>query len=250
MLGGVIGDQSGIVSFVSDKVSSWIKNVELLSEIGISQPQAAYCAFTRSLQSEWTFLQRVVLDCSQLFIGLQDVISNVFIPYITGFGVMPVDRLLFSLPVRMGGLNINNPSETYLRSYHTSREATGYLVDCIKGLECYESESHHDVVKQTRLANRTKNCDVFENLYNKVLSEVSPNCKRSITRTRDCLSSWLNVMPIAKDNFDLSAVEFRDGLCLRYRKPMLQLPPNCDGCGAMFSINHALDCRRGGLVVQ
>ena len=57
-------------------------------------------------------------------------------------------------------------------------------------------------------------------------------------------------MPIAKDNFDLSAVEFRDGLCLRYRKPMLQLPPNCDGCGAMFSINHALDCRRGGLVVQ
>ena len=53
-------------------------------------------------------------DCSQLFIGLEDVISNVFIPSITGFGVMPVDRLLFSLPVRMGGLNINNPSETYI----------------------------------------------------------------------------------------------------------------------------------------
>ena len=48
----------------------------------------------------------------------------------------------------------------------------------------------------------------------------------------------------------VSAQEFRDGLALRYRKPLLCLPPCCDGCGAPFTIEHALDCRIGGLVGQ
>ena len=48
--------------------------------------------------------------------------------------------------------------------------------------------------------------------------------------------------------FDLSAQEFRDGLALRYRKPLLSLPSVCDGCGAPFSVDHALDCRFGGVV--
>ena len=37
---------------------------------------------------------------------------------------------------------------------------------------------------------------------------------------------------------------------MHYRRPLLQLPPICDGCGAQFSISHALDSRKGGLVLQ
>ena len=48
----------------------------------------------------------------------------------------------------------------------------------------------------------------------------------------------------------MSAQEFRDALALRYRKPLLNLPPVCDGCGSLFSVEHALDCRVGGLVCQ
>jgi len=40
----------------------------------------------------------------------------------------------------------------------------------------------------------------------------------------------------------------RDGLALRYRKPLLHLLAVCDGCGAPFSIEHALDCHYSGLV--
>ena len=58
----------------------------------------------------------------------------------------------------------------------------------------------------------------------------------------------MSVLPLARCQFDLSAQEFRDGLALRYRKPLLSLPSVCDGCGAPFSVEHSLDCRFGGLV--
>ena len=70
-------------------------------------------------------------------------------------------------------------------------------------------------------------------------------------RARDGnISSWLSVLPLARSQFDLSVQEFRDGLALRYRKPLLSLPSVCDGCGAPFSVDHALDCHFGGLVTR
>ena len=37
---------------------------------------------------------------------------------------------------------------------------------------------------------------------------------------------------------------------LVYHRPLLRLPALCDGCGSQFSTGHALDCRKGGLVIQ
>ena len=64
------------------------------------------------------------------------------------------------------------------------------------------------------------------------------------------MSSWLNVLPIAEHHFDLSDREFRDALSIHYRKPLLSLPTNCDGCRAPFDLSHALSCRRGCLVIH
>ena len=64
------------------------------------------------------------------------------------------------------------------------------------------------------------------------------------------LSDWLTVLPTSQDNFDLTAQEFRDALALRYRKPLLNVPSGCDGCGAPFSLDHALVRRKGGLSIQ
>ena len=57
------------------------------------------------------------------------------------------------------------------------------------------------------------------------------------------LSLWPN-------NFDLTAQEFRDSLAIRYKKPLLEVPPYCDGCNAPFDLSHALSCKRGDLVTQ
>ena len=65
----------------------------------------------------------------------------------------------------------------------------------------------------------------------------------AILRAKDSnISSWPSVL------LGLSAQEFRNGLALRYKKPLLSLSSVCDGCGAPFSIEHALDCHFGGLV--
>jgi len=64
------------------------------------------------------------------------------------------------------------------------------------------------------------------------------------------LSGWLTVLPVSQDHYDLTAQEFCDVLALRYRKPLLNVPSSCDGCGAPFSLDHALICRKGGLIIQ
>eukprot|EP00731_Ephydatia_muelleri_P019621 Em0012g446a len=47
-----------------------------------------------------------------------------------------------------------------------------------------------------------------------------------------------------------SDIEFRDALAIRYHQTLSKLPADCDGCGAEFALQHALDCRKGGLIIQ
>ena len=48
---------------------------------------------------------------------------------------------------------------------------------------------------------------------------------------------------------ELSWEKFRDNLCLRYGLMPQDIPATCDGCGKKFSIEHALSCPKGGLVL-
>ena len=61
---------------------------------------------------------------------------------------------------------------------------------------------------------------------------------------------WLTMLPMSQDHFDLTAQEFHDALALHYRKPLLNVPSGCDGCGAPFSLDHALVLRKDGLIIQ
>jgi len=63
-------------------------------------------------------------------------------------------------------------------------------------------------------------------------------------------SGWLNVLLLIHHHFDLLAQQFRDALCLQYHRPLSLIPASCDGCGEEFSLTHALDCHKGGLVTQ
>jgi hypothetical protein len=248
-LGGLIGIKSARDEFILNKVKKWTNYVRKFSSLCVDQPQSAYIALSKSLQSEWIYLQRIMSDCDGLFSDVECAISDSFIPSLFGCGITSHERSFLSLPVRFGGLNVKDPTITAPLSYMASRNATDYLVNILKENVPFESETHCLYVYTSKLNTLKQHNDLSIQLFNAILSDVSEVNRRTLQRAKDSLSSWLSVPPIKKDNFDLTAVEFHDGLALRYGKPLLQLPPTCDGCGSEFNVTHALDCRKGGLVV-
>ena len=98
-----------------------------------------------------------------------------------------------------------------------------------------------DIQKESR-----KIKERFNTIYDLILPLFDQQHQRAICRTRDIMSNWLTVMPIARYNFDLAPQEFRDALAIRHRKPLSKIPEYCDGCGSEFNLSHALDCRREG----
>ena len=79
-LGGFIGDVDSQNSFVSEKVNRWVDCIGRLSWAAEFHPQAAYAALLKSVQFEWSFLQRVVPDCASFFPPVYEVINNQFWP--------------------------------------------------------------------------------------------------------------------------------------------------------------------------
>ena len=251
LLGGVIGDHDGISSYLECCVNEWYSLVDKLVLIAKTQPQLAYSAFTRSVQSKWIYLQRVVPNCGSFFASLEHLISERLLPTIFGCEISLPERTLFSLPARMGGLNVRIPTSTDHTNYTTSRRLICLITDVLNGNAIFDIDEYsvnfHSVREEVTRARDVS----LERLFQDTLLQLNDVQQRAVIRAKDeKMSSWLTVLPVAKHHFDLSAQEFRDALAIRYRKPLLGIPPNCDGCGAPFDLSHALSCRRGGLVTQ
>ena len=134
-LGSVIGDQEGKDNFVRRSVSDWISQLVRLVKIAQSQPQAAYAAFTKSLQNKWLYLQRLVPSCSHLFKDIENIIASNLLPTIFGCEISSNERSIFTLPTRMGGLNIQDPTEQGDLLYSTSRHITEIISQAIRSEE-------------------------------------------------------------------------------------------------------------------
>ena len=74
----------------------------------------------------------------------------------------------------------------------------------------------------------------------------------SIARTSPATSGKYRgldtVVPSTVNGTDLGAQEWHNALFLRYGLEPPDLPKYCDGCQAKFSISHALECRKSGIV--
>ena len=98
-------------------------------------------------------------------------------------------------------------------------------------------DSHFDHVSSNKQSHRQQLGVIFDEEFDQLLPLFDPMQQRAILRAKDSnISSWLSVLPLARNQFDLSAQEYRDGLALRHKKPLLSLPSVCDGCGAPFLV--------------
>ena len=130
VLGSPIGKQEFISDFVTGKVTHWIAEIEKLSEIADSQPHAAYGAITHGLASKWAYLSRTTPGIDQLLLPLENSIRTTLLPKLTGRDAPnDLERSLFALPARLGGLNIGNLASLAVEQYTSSQQVTKPLVD-------------------------------------------------------------------------------------------------------------------------
>ena len=62
--------------------------------------------------------------------------------------------------------------------------------------------------------------------------------------------AWLTQTPDKLNGTLLSMEEWRDNVRLQYGMRPVGLCERCDGCGAGFTVEHGLSCKKGGLVCQ
>ena len=55
-LGGALGNEEFVHTFLQNKVDEWREEVEMLVNIAQTQPQAAYAAFTHGVISKWNYI--------------------------------------------------------------------------------------------------------------------------------------------------------------------------------------------------
>ena len=70
--------------YVRGKVVGWVSEIDCLSRIAMSQPQAAYATLTHGLTAKWTFIIRTIPDIEDEMQPLEDAIRYSFLPALTG----------------------------------------------------------------------------------------------------------------------------------------------------------------------
>ncbi len=196
-LGATLGSRSFTESYVTSKVTDWTKEVEKLATIASSQPHAAYAAFTHGLMGKWTYLARTVPGTSDLFKPLEETIRHRFIPALTGrSAISDVERNLLSLPTRLGGLSIMNPSEASDPQYVTSQQVTAPLVSLI--IQQSSDYTYSTVEEQHQAMTKAKSGRQQQS------RRATTNCHRTssvpwimIAKEKGA-SNWLTILPIAE----------------------------------------------------
>jgi len=249
-LGAPLGTQDYINKFASEKVDQWGRDLKLLSAIATTQPHAAFAAFCHGLSSKWSFLSRTIPQVGHLFSTLENIIRSKLIPSLTG---QPppndLNRDLFALPARLGGLGLRNPVATSDMEYTASRQICGPLVEQILeqrheySYECLETQMTAKLaVQQQRCEQASKSAEVLKNKL------PAPGRKAMELASEKGASSWLTSLPIEEFGFCLHKGAFKDALALRYGWTPSNIPLHCE-CGSSFTVEHALSCPRGGFPI-
>ena len=233
-------------------MQAWVTSVDTLATAEESQPQSAYAALSKPLQFEWSYLQRVLSNCEISFAPLHDVMNKRFWPSVFGGPIAESEQHMFSLPARSGGMGICDPVEVAKIAYIPSRACTNMIVTAIKENVDFVMSNYITQVSLVK-TERHKDRAIAQKLeLDSVLVSLDDDTRHTVHREIDGKTSvWLTVMPITCHHFDLSTVEFRDALLLCYQRLILKYQRIVmDVHGNEFSFQHALDCKKGGLVTQ
>ena len=249
-LGAVIGSVERRKEFMNAKVETWVNELMMLSRIAAFAPQEAYTCFTAGYKHKFNYCMRTIPNINGHMKEIDDIITNHFIPAITG-GIMPSEqeRKLFALPPSMGGLGIPILKEQAAIEFKNSFNVTKALQEDIISQNIRNIEVD-EKIKETKLTIKKEKVTRNKEILQSIKEHVSPEKRKLLEISiENGASTWLTTLPIKDEGFQLDKQSFWDLLKIRYGYQLSRIPERCP-CGSNFDLQHALSCKKGGFVSQ
>ena len=209
-LGSVIGQNSFVEQFVKEKVAVWKQGLCQLSVFAESQPHAAFTVLTHGLIGKWCYMARTTSDISNLLEPLEAIICVRLLSQLTGQGLPGVlERNLFTLPARMGGLSITNPAQASFYQLSLSQTVTPLLVNLLTRQDHHLSPDMAHAQQEARLKLKsTHNREVYE-WANQLHESLPDDLKLAVTLAREKgTSSWLQLSLLPSTIFSFTSQHF------------------------------------------
>ena len=158
-LGAVIGSGEFRNSYCKEIVDEWVKEIGVLAEVAVTEPQAAYTCFISGYQHKFTYFLRTIPHFDQHLKKLEEVIKHRLLPAILGGHIVTdQERKLLALPPRLGGMGIKIPYEYAEFEYQCSRKVTKALVQQIVD----ENQPDENDVKQTKYKIKAERSKLYD----------------------------------------------------------------------------------------
>ncbi|CEL91825.1 unnamed protein product, partial [Vitrella brassicaformis CCMP3155] len=229
-LGGYVGDEGGRAAFLCEKVRGWEHGVRALASAARNFPHTPHAAMTRSLQMEWDYVFRVMLTDECALSPLREAIAKELLPALLGGRVTPSEVDLMLLPARFGGTGIRDPLDQAAAAYPASRASTKVVSKSVQGKAPFHPGDHRTTIRHALTQSNQQQDVAHKTKREAALPHIDRRRHRVLSRSAEYKTFE---MPSTCD----TAVT--PGLAAR-----------CDHCNQPLTVDHALCCKRYGLVIR
>ena len=196
-----------------------------------------------------TFLTHTIPNIFHLSEPIEDAVHHIFIPALTDCTVRSVEeRQLLALPVCLGGLGIQNPTNVSDHAFEASLCLTSPFVNAIIAQDL---DLQVDLEEITRIKDAIKNVNrairaaQATTVYDALPRLLTPSDNALTWQARKGHHRGCQFFLLKTKVFHSTWGSFRDALSLRYGWFLVGTPTHCN-CGCPFTTAHAMICPKGG----
>ena len=185
-----------------------------LTGVARKHPQSAYSGLQKSLQQDWSFVQRVALDIGDAFRPVEQALREVFIQSLfQGLIEVIPGRGVIHLPMKQAGLAFPDPTKTAAEKWMEYCVITGHLVADLRGQEEFRTSYHATYMREGREEARKRNTLRSDEALEETLEGAPVHVACRLWWAKKT-GAWLTVQPSTVNGTGLGAQEWRDALLL------------------------------------
>jgi hypothetical protein len=177
-------------------------------------------------QHRWTYIQRTVDVDKEAYEPLEGTIKSHFLE--TAFrwnDTSSTLRQIAAVPIRKGGLGINNPVQSATSKYSVSKSACKCLIEAIHGEQPWQPIQHHRHFTSTTSQHKQAINTVQSATAKNIKADAPPHLKKAFSRASEFSTGHcLLQKPVIRTGSTLTAHEVWDYVDLRYARKPPDLP--------------------------